>query len=102
MNPYNEVRVILTRFNARRYDGKIARQELSRVLDYTEGNQKLKLLNLIRIFRRPGFDTPQFKAALLKPKSESFERSGPTSSDEVIETDFKSTGGVICRILPTF
>ena len=64
MNPYNEVRVILTRFNARRYDGKIARQELSRVLDYTEGNQKLKLLNLIRIFRRPGFDTPQFKAAL--------------------------------------
>ena len=45
-------------------EGMIARQELSRVLDYTEGNQKLKLLNLIRIFRRPGFDTPQFKAAL--------------------------------------
>lgn len=41
-------------------------------------------------------------AALLKPKSESFERSGPTSSDEVIETDFKNTGGVISRILPTF
>lgn len=65
MNVQQNVKMILARFNARKFNGLAARQELSSLLDYTEAEEKTKLQNLIRVFRRPGFDTPQFKAALV-------------------------------------
>ena len=67
------VKVILTRFNARKFDAKVARQELTSLLDHADGVEKDKLAHLIKVFRRPGFHTREFRAALAD-----FQSSNPT------------------------
>lgn len=64
MNVQQSVKMILARFNARKFDARVAREELNTLVEYATGEEKAKLLQLIRVFRRPGFDTPEFKAAL--------------------------------------
>lgn len=63
------VKMILARFNARKFEAKVARQELMSLLDHANGIEKEKLVNLIKVFRRPGFHTREFRAALAEFQS---------------------------------
>lgn len=73
------VRVILARFNARKFEAKVARQELSSLLDHANGVERDKLVNLIKVFRRPGFHTREFRAALAEFQSSSSTEQEVTS-----------------------
>lgn len=65
MNVQQSVKMILARFNARKFDARVAREELASLSVYCNEKEQVKLAALIKTFRRPGFDTPEFRKALL-------------------------------------
>lgn len=64
MNVRQSVGIILRRFTARKFNGKAAREDLRALLEFCDETEREKLNLLIKAFRRPGFDSPEFKQAL--------------------------------------